>query len=83
MIKGAYAQFAVAQTIMTVTLADDADDVLMASLPMQGTTAYLSLKELARIQPGDSVLVQGPQAASAALRFRSPSLASGFRGGHG
>jgi NADPH2:quinone reductase len=83
MIKGGYAQFAVAQTIMTVTLADDADDVLMASLPMQGTTAYLSLKELARIQPGDSVLVQGPQAASAALRFRSPSLASGFRGGHG
>jgi NADPH:quinone reductase len=79
MIKGAYAQFAVAQEIMTVTLADDADDVVMASLPMQGTTAYLSLKELARIQPGDSVLVQGAAGGVGSLAVQiAKALGAGF-----
>jgi NADPH:quinone reductase len=79
MIKGADAQFAVAQTIMTVTLADDADDVVMASLPMQGTTAYLSLKALARIQSGDSVLVQGAAGGVGSLAVQiAKALGAGF-----
>jgi NADPH:quinone reductase len=79
MLKGAYAQFAVARTIMTVTLTDDADDVAMASLPMQGTTAHLSLKEVARIQPGDSVLVQGAAGGVGSLAVQiAKALGAGF-----
>jgi NADPH2:quinone reductase len=69
----------VAQAIMTVTLADEANDVVMASLPMQGTTAYLSLKEVARIRPGDSVLVQGATGGVGSLAVQiAKALGAGF-----
>jgi NADPH:quinone reductase len=59
MKKGAYAQFAVALANMTVVLDPDADDVAMASLPAQGTTAFLTLQASTTLLPGESVLVHG------------------------
>jgi NADPH:quinone reductase len=59
MRKGAYAQFAVAPLATIVTLDDDADDVAMASLPCQGSTAFLMLQALARLRAGETVLVHG------------------------
>ena len=59
MKKGAYAQFALARASMTVALDPDADDVAMASLPAQGTTAFLTLQASTELRPGESVLVHG------------------------
>ena len=58
-LGGGYAQFATAPATMTIVLPDPADDVLMASLPTQGATAYLLLKASTQVRPGDSVLVHG------------------------
>lgn len=59
MAKGAYAQRAVARADMLVELADDADDVAMASVPCQGVTAYLALRVCTTLRRGESVLVHG------------------------
>jgi NADPH:quinone reductase len=59
MQHGAYAQRAVARADMLVTLADDADDIAMASLPCQGVTAFLALQVCANLRAGESVLIQG------------------------
>ncbi len=39
--------------------AENADDILMASLPCQGVTAYLALTASTTVKPGESVLVHG------------------------
>jgi NADPH:quinone reductase len=59
MKKGAYAQFALAPTATTVTLKPDTDDFAMASLPCQGSTAFLTLQASAQLRAGESVLVHG------------------------
>ena len=59
MKQGAYAEFAVARIGMSVALDDNDDDVAMASLPAQGTTAFLLLQASTQVRPGESVLVHG------------------------
>jgi NADPH2:quinone reductase len=59
MPKGAYAQRAVARADMLVELEDDTDDVVMASVPCQGVTAFLALQVCTVLRPGESLLVHG------------------------
>jgi NADPH:quinone reductase len=54
---GGYAQYALAPSSMTIPLLHPVDDVQVAALPMQGMTAYLSLRMSTRLLPGESVLV--------------------------
>lgn len=59
MTAGAYAQQVVARADMVVALDEEADDIDMASLPCQGVTAFLALRACAKLNTGESVLVQG------------------------
>jgi NADPH2:quinone reductase len=55
---GAYAQFVIAATDLCIEIPNSNED-LYAALPTQGLTAYLTLTASSRLQPGESVLVQG------------------------
>jgi NADPH2:quinone reductase len=57
--KGGYAQYVAAPQAMAVSLPEEADDNLIASLPAQGVTAYLSLNASTQLKPGETVLVHG------------------------
>jgi NADPH2:quinone reductase len=59
MKKGAYAQFAVARLGMFIVIDDEANDFEMASLPAQGTTAFLMLQSSTILKKGESVLIHG------------------------
>ncbi|MBW4436606.1 MAG: NADPH:quinone oxidoreductase family protein [Pleurocapsa minor GSE-CHR-MK-17-07R] len=54
-----YAQFAVTYAAQVIPLLPGVSMDQAAALPVAGTTAIMILKELARIQPGESVLIQG------------------------
>ncbi len=54
---GGYAEYAIAQANMVIPIPPDIDFAHAAVLPVQGITAYQLLRESARIQPGESVLV--------------------------
>jgi NADPH:quinone reductase len=56
---GGYAEKVVADTELCVEIPASANIDLFAALPNQGLTAYLLLTASTRIQPGESVLVQG------------------------
>ena len=55
--EGGYAEYAVARANMVIPIPPNLDFVHAAALPVQGITAYQLLRESARIQPGESVLV--------------------------
>jgi len=55
--EGGYAEYAVAKANTTVPIPPNLDFAHAAALPVQGITAYQLLRESARIQPGESVLV--------------------------
>ncbi len=59
MQKGAYAEFSLAKAGMTIAIPSHVDDFSIATLAAQGTTAYLALKICARLDAGESVLIQG------------------------
>jgi NADPH2:quinone reductase len=54
---GGYAEYAIAQANMVIPIPPGIDFAHAAALPVQGITAYQLLRESARIQPGESVLV--------------------------
>ncbi len=54
---GGCAEYAVARANMAIPIPPNLDFVHAAALPVQGITAYQLLRESARIQPGESVLV--------------------------
>jgi NADPH2:quinone reductase len=54
---GGYAEYAVARANMAIPIPPNLDFVHAAALPVHGITAYQLLRESARIQPGESVLV--------------------------
>jgi NADPH2:quinone reductase len=56
---GGYAQYAVAPLAMAVMLPEAADPLAMATLPVQGITAYLLLNASTQLQHGETVLVHG------------------------
>jgi NADPH2:quinone reductase len=55
--QGGYAEYAIAQATMVIPIPPGIDFTHAAALPLQGITAYQLLRESARIQPGESVLV--------------------------
>ncbi len=55
--QGGYAEYAIAQANMVIPILPGIDFVHAAALPVQGITAYQLLRESARLQPGESVLV--------------------------
>ncbi|GAC1347768.1 MAG: NADPH:quinone oxidoreductase family protein [Ktedonobacteraceae bacterium] len=54
---GGYAEYAIAQAATTIPIPPNLDFAHAAAFPVQGITAYQLLRESARIQPGESVLV--------------------------
>jgi NADPH2:quinone reductase len=55
--QGGYAEYAIAQANMAIPIPPGIDFTHAAALPLQGITAYQLLRESARSQPGESVLV--------------------------
>jgi len=55
--EGGYAEYAIAQAATTIPIPPNLDFAHAAAFPVQGITAYQLLRESARIQPGESVLV--------------------------
>src|SRR5712692_3183225 len=55
--EGGYAEYAIAQAATTIPIPPNLDFAYAAAFPVQGITAYQLLRESARIQPGESVLV--------------------------
>lgn len=56
---GGYAQFALADIASVIAIPPELDFDIACTLVVAGVTAYQTLKEAARIQPGDSVFIPG------------------------
>ena len=56
--EGGYTQYVCVPAAIVIPIPSELDTVQAAALSLQGLTAALSLKYSARIQPGDTVLVQ-------------------------
>jgi NADPH2:quinone reductase len=56
-VDGGYAEYGVANVSMVIPIPDTLDFTHAAAFPIQGLTAYQLLREAARLQPGESVLV--------------------------
>jgi NADPH:quinone reductase len=57
-VDGGYAEYAVAKASNVVPIPESLDFAHAAAFPVQGLTAYQTLRESGRLQPGESVLVQ-------------------------
>lgn len=55
--KGAYAEYLIAPSSDCVAVPDDADDAMLAAIPMQGLTAYCLLTASTVLKSGESILV--------------------------
>ena len=56
-VEGGYAEYASAKATMVIPIPHHLDFVHAATFPVQGIMAYQLLRELARLQAGESVLV--------------------------
>jgi NADPH:quinone reductase len=56
-VEGGYAEYASAKATMVIPIPPNLDFVHAATFPVQGIMAYQLLRELARLQPRESVLV--------------------------
>jgi NADPH2:quinone reductase len=56
--SGGYAEYASAVAEMTIPIPQGVGFAEAATIPIQGLTAYLLLKEIARVTPSDTVLIQ-------------------------
>ena len=56
---GGYAQFAVAPVVQCLPVPDGLDDVAAASLPETFFTVWSNVFDRARLQPGETLLIQG------------------------
>jgi NADPH2:quinone reductase len=65
--RGAYAELLIASSSLCVAAPDDADDSVLAVLPMQGLTAYFMLTASTVLRPGESVLVHAAGSGVGAL----------------
>lgn len=57
--KGGYAQYAVAEAAQVISLPADFDFDIACTLVVAGVTAYQTLAEAGRLQPGESVFIPG------------------------
>jgi hypothetical protein len=65
--RGAYAELLIASSSLCVAAPDDADDAVLAVLPMQGLTAYFMLTASTVLRAGESVLVHAASSGVGAL----------------
>jgi NADPH2:quinone reductase len=56
-VNGGYAEYASASATNLIPIPDSLDFARAAAFPVQGLTAYQTLRESGRLQPGESVLV--------------------------
>src|SRR5437879_11347608 len=56
-VEGGYAEYAIAKGTLVIPIPPNLDFVHAATFPVQGIMAYQLLRELARLQAGESVLV--------------------------
>ena len=56
--SGGYAEYAIAVAEMAIPIPEGVSFAEAATIPIQGLTAYLLLKEVARVTPSDTVLIQ-------------------------
>lgn len=57
-VEGGYAEYAIASASTIIPIPENLDFVHAAAFAVQGLTAYQTLRESGRFQPGESVLVQ-------------------------
>jgi NADPH:quinone reductase len=57
-VEGGYAEYAVASASTIIPIPENLDFAHAAAFAVQGLTAYQTLRESGRLQPGESVLVQ-------------------------
>ena len=57
-VEGGYAEYAIASAATIIPIPDTLDFTHAAAFAVQGLTAYQTLRESGRLQPGESVLVQ-------------------------
>ena len=57
-VEGGYAEYAVASASTIIPIPENLDFTHAAAFAVQGLTAYQTLRESGRLQPGESVLVQ-------------------------
>lgn len=67
---GAYAEKVVADSNLCIEIPESADADLFAALPNQGLTAYLLLTASTKVEPGESVLVQGASGGVGSLAIQ-------------
>ena len=72
---GGYAEYAVAPAEAAVPIPEGVDDAAATALLVQGLTAYGVLHDSARIQPGESVLVQSAAGGVGSLAVQLARLA--------
>lgn len=72
--NGGYAEYAVTQANMVIPIPPNIDFVHAAAFPVQGITAYQLLRESARIQPGESVLVHAAAGGVGTLAIQLAKL---------
>jgi NADPH2:quinone reductase len=56
-VEGGYAEYAIAKATTIIPIPPNLDFVHAATFPVQGIMAYQLLREMARLQAGESVLV--------------------------
>jgi NADPH:quinone reductase len=72
--RGGYAEYAISQANMVIPISSGIDFIHAAAFPLQGITAYQLLREAARIQPGESVLVHAAAGGVGTLAIQLAKL---------
>src|SRR5258706_14995424 len=72
--EGGYAEYAIAQASSLIPIPSNLDFVHAAAFPVQGLTAYQLLRESARLQPGESVLMQAAAGGEGTLAVQLAKL---------
>src|SRR6266581_7399445 len=73
-VNGGYAEYAIAQASMVIPIPPGLDFEHAAAFPVQGLTAYQLLRESARVQPGESVLVHAAAGGVGTLAIQLAKL---------
>src|SRR6266702_1458029 len=73
-VDGGYAEYAVAPATTVIPIPPNFDFTQAAAFPVQGMTAYQLLRESARVQPGESVLVHAAAGGVGTLAIQLAKL---------
>jgi NADPH:quinone reductase len=74
LVSGGYAEYAITSPAAVIPIPDALDFIHAAALPVQGLTAYQLLRDSARIEPGESVLVHAAAGGVGTLAIQIAKL---------